>query len=65
MALFWIVELLLALFSVLAFYNFYWKRRNLPPGPTPLPFVGNMLTLVKAGNWEDAFVKWKKQYGAV
>ncbi|KAH7718337.1 CBN-CYP-33C9 protein [Aphelenchoides avenae] len=65
MALFWIVELLLALATVLAFYNFYWKRRNLPPGPTPLPFVGNMLTLAKAGNWEDAFVRWKKQYGAV
>ncbi|KAH7718338.1 CRE-CYP-33D1 protein [Aphelenchoides avenae] len=24
-----------------------------------------MLTLANAGNWENAFLKWKKQYGAV
>ncbi|KAH7718334.1 Protein CYP-33D3 [Aphelenchoides avenae] len=65
MALFVLFQVFMALFTLLAFYNFYWKRRNLPPGPTPLPFIGNMLTLAKAGNWEDAFVQWKKQYGAM
>ncbi|KAH7725792.1 Protein CYP-33C9 [Aphelenchoides avenae] len=47
------------------FYNNYWKRRNLPPGPTPWPIVGNSLAITKGNEWEKLYLKWRDQYGDV
>lgn len=60
-----LLQCLTGLFAFVVFYNFYWKRRNLPPGPAPLPIVGNMLTLAKYDSPEDAFIQWRKDYGDV
>ncbi|EGT51399.1 CBN-CYP-33D1 protein [Caenorhabditis brenneri] len=60
--------LLLLIFSSIFLYIFhevYWKRRNLPPGPTPVPILGNLLELNKLKPGYEAFGRWKKQFGPV
>ncbi|CAD5218095.1 unnamed protein product [Bursaphelenchus okinawaensis] len=58
------LQLTLLLFIAL-FYNYYWKRRNLPPGPAPLPVVGNILTLSQQNRWETKFIEWNQKYGSI
>uniref|UniRef100_A0A914WU01 Unspecific monooxygenase n=1 Tax=Plectus sambesii TaxID=2011161 RepID=A0A914WU01_9BILA len=45
--------------------TFYWKRRKLPPGPTPLPIIGNLIPIIAAADPVDQFLIWKKQFGPV
>lgn len=57
--------LIFALILLYIFYNFYWKRRNFPPGPTPYPLVGNLPQLVKHLPGYDAFLQWHKQFDGI
>ncbi|KAH7700677.1 Protein CYP-33C1, partial [Aphelenchoides avenae] len=60
-----LLVLLFLTVATLLFYNYYWKRRNLPPGPAPLPIFGNALTFSRTSEWEKLFLKWRDDYGDV
>ncbi|CAR98422.1 Protein CBG26976 [Caenorhabditis briggsae] len=57
--------LLFTTFGSWLFHELYWKRRTLPPGPTPLPLFGNILALSAEKPGYEAFRKWTKVYGDV
>jgi hypothetical protein len=38
------------------------RYRNLPPGPRPLPFVGNRPQISKSKPWLQ-MAKWAEEYG--
>ncbi|EFO95357.1 hypothetical protein CRE_09179 [Caenorhabditis remanei] len=60
--------IMLMLFTALCLYLFhemYWKRRHLPPGPFPLPMIGNMLSMMREKPGYECFRRWTKQYGDV
>lgn len=49
---------------LLALLHDIWVWKRMPPGPTPLPFVGNKLQLPKSKPWLQ-FQKWSKTYGPI
>ncbi|XP_074075232.1 cytochrome P450 2A13-like isoform X2 [Macrotis lagotis] len=58
---------LLFCLSVLVVLSLWRQRRNystLPPGPTPLPFIGNYLQL-NTGQMYDSFMKIGEKFGPV
>jgi hypothetical protein len=61
--------ILLNLFTLL-FWNFIWKRRKLPPGPAPLPLLGNLHEVHQMATANDgvgycALEEYARQYGPI
>ncbi|XP_068106957.1 cytochrome P450 2G1-like [Hyperolius riggenbachi] len=51
-------------FFIFSTWNTMYGKKNLPPGPTPLPLIGNLLH-IKSGSLVDSLMKLWKQYGPV
>uniref|UniRef100_A0A914QV90 Cytochrome P450 n=1 Tax=Panagrolaimus davidi TaxID=227884 RepID=A0A914QV90_9BILA len=49
---------------VYLFFHLSWKRKNLPPGPIPIPFFGNLHSFY-FNDMDVQLQKWKKQYGDI
>ncbi|XP_075116659.1 cytochrome P450 2G1-like [Leptodactylus fuscus] len=67
MALSWLESLvLLGILSwfIYSTWNAIYRRRNLPPGPTPLPIFGNVLH-IRRGEMVKSLVEFSKKYGSV
>ncbi|XP_053545083.1 cytochrome P450 2F2 [Bombina bombina] len=58
--------LLLVITSIFMYltWNQMYRKRNLPPGPTPLPLIGNLLH-IKLGEMAGSLMKLWDQYGPV
>lgn len=54
----------LFLLAIAVAHTIYKPRRRLPPGPKPLPLIGNAHQFPLKHPWET-FAKWRKEYGDV
>lgn len=59
-----LVQIFIAFWIIFLFHQFYWRRKNLPPGPVPLPIVGNIFQ-IDGKNFDKQFLQWKKIYGDI
>ncbi|XP_075043080.1 cytochrome P450 2G1-like [Mixophyes fleayi] len=63
----WLGSLFLALIIsslIYSTWNIMYGRRNLPPGPTPFPIVGNILQ-IKRGKLVKSLMKYREKYGSL
>ncbi|CAH2314083.1 cytochrome P450 2G1-like [Pelobates cultripes] len=58
-----IIILITCLFIYIT-WNATYRNRNLPPGPTPLPLIGNLLQ-IKWGQLANSLMKYRNQYGSI
>uniref|UniRef100_F6WDM1 Cytochrome P450 family 2 subfamily A member 6 gene 7 n=1 Tax=Xenopus tropicalis TaxID=8364 RepID=F6WDM1_XENTR len=59
-----VLILLISCIVIYSTWNSMYRKRNLPPGPTPLPLIGNLLQ-IKRGEMVKSLTEFGKQYGPV
>uniref|UniRef100_A0A803JVB6 Cytochrome P450 family 2 subfamily A member 6 gene 8 [provisional] n=1 Tax=Xenopus tropicalis TaxID=8364 RepID=A0A803JVB6_XENTR len=62
----WSLQLFLLIATMLIYstWNKMYRKRNLPPGPTPIPLFGNVLQ-IKRGEMVKSLLELGKKYGPV
>ncbi|GMR47047.1 hypothetical protein PMAYCL1PPCAC_17242, partial [Pristionchus mayeri] len=60
-----ILLILVTLFLLFLFQQMYWRTRPYPPGPTPIPVLGNLHTILREFPGQTALNRWRKQYGKI
>ncbi|KAM4696319.1 cytochrome P450 2A13-like [Rhinophrynus dorsalis] len=59
-----LLVLLISCMFIYSTWNSMYRRRNLPPGPTPLPLVGNIFQM-KRGEMVKSLMEFGDRYGSV
>ncbi|MFH4982220.1 hypothetical protein AB6A40_008929, partial [Gnathostoma spinigerum] len=56
--------IIVVLIMMYVIHQMYWRRRNYPPGPTPVPFIGNFHQIDLAYP-HRTLKKWRAKYGPI